>query len=281
MSVKVVKPNVVLVASPRSFQGTRISGIAAKTCTSAESFAEILDTHETYKDVLKRVINYGHLSVTEFDQWIFGIEGVSRTFTHQLVRKRVGVAYAQESMRYASQGGAYQIIVPSSLEGKSYPVSLFDDPNPEQVYLSLEGLAEVVHQWYEEAQKDGVPNEDARFGLLEASKTKILVGMNSHALLDWFKERCCSTAQWEIRAVANMMLKRAQEVDPTVFASAGPKCCYTGVCNEPKSKWENCKRVPHNSKVKNSGTINTQMEEYVNSLSDGNKKLLKKLLELQ
>jgi thymidylate synthase (FAD) len=259
MSIEIVKANVVPIVTPSTFKNMRVSGIAAKTCTSADSFAEILDADTDYLDVLKRVINYGHLSVTEFDTWVFGVENVSRTMTHQLVRKRIGVAYGQESMRYASQAGVYKIIVPDTLKDKRYDIDL---PNlGGKINLSLEDLATISHNWYEAAQVEGVPNEDARFGLLEASKTKILVGMNTHALLDFFKERTCNTAQWEIRDVAKKMLMICKEYDPEVFEGAGPKCNYTNVCNEPKVKWKTCQRVPHKSNSALIGDVASFIEQ--------------------
>jgi thymidylate synthase (FAD) len=276
MSIEVVESNVVLLAAPSTLDGKRLSGIAAKFCTSADTIAEILDADDTYESCLKRVTGYGHLSVTEMDWWCFGIENVSRTLTHQLVRKRLA-SYAQESMRYASQGGTYKIIVPDSLKGKRYPVRLFDDPNSELVYLSLEDLAAVAHEWYEAAQEDGVPNEDARFGLLEASKTKIFVGMNSHALLDFFNERTCTTAQWEIRNVAQKMMAIAKDLDPTVFANAGPKCVRAGHCVEVKAKWENCRRFPHKSDLDKAMDLEG-IEFLVNNLDEVNRfKLIARL----
>ena len=44
---------------------------------------------------------------------------------------------------------------------------------------------------------------------------------------------CCSRAQWEIRALANEMLKLVQEVAPTLFKKAGPSC-VSGPCPEGK-----------------------------------------------
>ena len=264
MSVEIVTSNVILIQSPGKHDNKRLSGIAAKTCTTPDSFAEILDANTDYEETLKRVLAYGHMSVTEFDFWVFGIEGVSRTLTHQLVRKRLA-NYAQESMRYTSQGGTYKIVVPESLEGKTsvikelpvdYLLGSCHDQLKEigfttiNLCLSLEDLARIAHEWYEGMQEQDVPNEDARFGLLEASKTKILVGMNTHALLDFFGERTCNCAQWEIRSVAAKMLRLAKEVDPVGMETAGPKCHRTHFCVESKQKWVTCKYSTHISEVK-------------------------------
>ena len=47
--------------------------------------------------------------------------------------------------------------------------------------------------------------------------------MNAHALLDWFKIRCCMNAQAEIRDLANKMLRLCKEAAPALFEGAGTK----------------------------------------------------------
>ena len=76
-------------------------------------------------------------------------------------------------------------------------------------------------------------NEDARFVLPNACETKMIVTMNARSLMNFFHHRCCSRAQWEIRALADEMLKLVREVAPTLFSHAGPSC-VGGVCPEGK-----------------------------------------------
>jgi thymidylate synthase (FAD) len=266
-SVVIVEPKVHLLLSPNdSKDGKKLSAKAARFCTSPDEIEFIMADDTNDLKILERVTGYGHLAVLEMDWWVFGIENVSRTLTHQLVRKRIA-SYAQESMRYTSQSGVYKIIMPKTLEGKFATVTIPVEMLPSEeikrhlpkddngvlicksieIMLSLTDLAELSHEWYEGMQEQGVPNEDARFGLLEASKTKIMVGMNTHALLDFFGERTCSCAQWEIRGVARDMLRLAQEADAIVFKNAGPKCHKTFVCYEPFMKWEKCQHRPHST----------------------------------
>ena len=75
--------------------------------------------------------------------------------------------------------------------------------------------------------------EDARYLLPNACETKIVVTMNARTLLHFFEKRCCSRAQWEIREMANKMLKICNEISPTLFSLAGPTC-KKGYCNEGK-----------------------------------------------
>ena len=75
--------------------------------------------------------------------------------------------------------------------------------------------------------------EDARFILPNACETKMVVTMNARELMHFFTLRCCSRAQWEIRAVANEMLRQASAAAPALFCSAGP-ACVRGACSEGK-----------------------------------------------
>jgi len=75
--------------------------------------------------------------------------------------------------------------------------------------------------------------EDARFVLPNACETSIIVTMNARSLMNFFKHRCCNRAQWEIKAVADEMLRLVCEVAPTLFRKAGPSCVRGG-CPEGK-----------------------------------------------
>jgi thymidylate synthase (FAD) (EC 2.1.1.148) len=65
--------------------------------------------------------------------------------------------------------------------------------------------------------------------------------MNCRSLLNFFEERCCTRAQWEIRQMANKMLA-CQEAVPVVFAAAGAKCERLGYC--PEGEKFTCGRYP-------------------------------------
>ena len=75
--------------------------------------------------------------------------------------------------------------------------------------------------------------EDARFVLPNACDTKMILTMNARSLMNFFHHRCCNRAQWEIRAVANEMLRLVYQVAPALFRNAGPSC-LTGKCPEGK-----------------------------------------------
>ena len=88
-----------------------------------------------------------------------------------------------------------------------------------------------IWQTYNQLAAWGIPKEDARMVLPNACETKILVTMNARALYHFFNLRCCTRAQWEIREMANQMLKILQKDFPILFKHAGASC-VNGFCPE-------------------------------------------------
>lgn len=82
---------------------------------------------------------------------------------------------------------------------------------------------------YNKIEKQAI--EDARYVFPNACETKIVVTMNARSLLHFFNVRCCNRAQWEIRQMADEMLRQCKEVAPILFKNAGPNCTY-GKCSE-------------------------------------------------
>ena len=86
-----------------------------------------------------------------------------------------------------------------------------------------------------------IPAEDARFVLPNAAASKIVLTMNCRTLLNFFAERCCMRAQWEIRDMANQMFKICVAKVPVVFEGAGAKCEKKKICPEGR---RSCGRYP-------------------------------------
>ena len=162
----------------------------------------------------------GHTSTFEHVSFTFAIEGVSRVLTHQLVRHRIA-SYSQQSQRYVKEHDFERIV----------PPSIARDP---AVKARFDELCNAIQGFYNDMTEAGIPAEDARYILPNATETKIVVTMNARSLLHFFELRCCSRAQWEIRELANRMLEEVRQVAPVLFAKAGPTCVTQRVCHEGK-----------------------------------------------
>jgi len=210
---------VLLYATP---EPERAVAAAARLCYAPVGAAELLDTmsEESVHRVLKTILDSGHLSALEHASYTFAIDGVSRAMTHQLVRHRLA-SYNQQSQRYVSFAEEPSFVVP--------PGVAEDPAKAERFAAAVEGAFAA----YRELIEAGVPAEDARYLLPNATETKIVVTMNIRELLHFFELRCCNRAQWEIRAVAHRMLELAQPTAPYIFMDAGA-ACRRGPCPEGK-----------------------------------------------
>jgi len=95
----------------------------------------------------------------------------------------------------------------------------------------VQKLAEHVNIVYDHLLSKGVPQEDARYFTLQAGKTRLVMTMNIRELRHFFALRCCNRAQWEIRELADEMLKLCKAEAPDLFKDAGPGC-VRGACPE-------------------------------------------------
>ena len=194
--------------------------MAARLCYSSVGAAELEErlSDGQVQKLVEKILEMGHFSTLEHASFTFAIEGVSRVLTHQLVRHRIA-SYSQQSQRYVKEHD-FEYIVPPSVASNPSALARFH------------GLMEEIRTVYGELTEMGVHQEDARYCLANATETKILVTMNVRALLNFFELRCCSRAQWEIRKMAELMLKEVREVSPLLFCKAGPTCISGGYCRE-------------------------------------------------
>lgn len=193
--------------------------------------------------IMKYCIKSGHTSVTEFCDFTFHIEGVSRALSHQLVRHRLA-SYAQRSQRYCSEGN-FDYVVPNSIKSNKGAFEEYTE------------LMYTITDIYRLLQEMGIPNEDARMVLPNACETQIEVKMNLRTLMNFMNERLCSCAQWEIRELAQKMRNAVIEQVPELEPYLVPKCEKNGkefgACNESKSR--SCGRHPRLEEIFNRGVV--------------------------
>lgn len=207
-----------------------IVAAAARVCYSplgGDELMENLNPKEA-KAFIHKLMEMGHDSPLEHVGFTFAIDGVSRVLSHQLVRHRIGASYSQKSQRYVKeQKGQTMFILPPSIKNNSEAMAEYQECM-ERVFQSYDALCKLV------------PPEDARYVLPNATCTNLVVTFNARSLLHFFELRCCMRAQWEIRDLAEEMLRLVREIAPAIFAYAGPTCETLGICFEGE---KSCGRV--------------------------------------
>lgn len=217
-------------------EGEKLIASAAKLCYSRVGIGEIeesLDT-ENVESFLSLLMDLNHESPIEHISFTFGVEGISRTLSHQLVRHRIA-SYSQQSQRYVKLT-QFEYIVPPAIEKNEKARNIFLKAMEEDQRHYNEIVNLLQKDYYKEyidkdmsereakskAEKKSI--EDARYIFPNACETKIVFTMNARSLLNFFKLRTCNRAQWEIREMAILMLKQVKEVYPTLFKDTGPGC---------------------------------------------------------
>lgn len=218
---------------------------AAKLCYSPSTIEGIRDglTEEKTAAFVDMLAEIGHESPIEHASFTFGIEGISRACSHQLVRHRIA-SYSQKSQRYVNED-SFEYIIPPEVAAIPEAKEEFIR-QMEAIDSGYKHLADILTAKHTEAfLADGLDEktalskakkkaiEDARFLLPNACETKIVVTMNARSLMNFFRHRCCNRAQWEIKQVADLMLAECRKVAPHLFKNAGPSC-LSGGCPEGK-----------------------------------------------
>jgi len=156
----------------------------------------------------------------EFVDYVFQIEGVTRAFTHQLVRTRTG-SYAQQAMR----------VVDARNQPVECPPSIANKPELADEWNA--GVAESM-RCYGELIDIGAPIQDARGILPTHSTTSILAKFNLRTLHEMAKLRLCTRTQGEYQDVFREMRRLVSEEHPWAAEFLEVYCVAHGACAFPR-----------------------------------------------
>jgi thymidylate synthase (FAD) len=181
--------------------------------------------------LIRHIVESGHHSILEHVFFTFAIEGISRACSHQLVRHRLA-SYSQQSQRYVK--GPFDYVTPVSWTKAD-----------ESMGRRYEQAMDDLDRLYQEAVAVGIPAEDARFVLPNATTTNLTMTMNLRELLHAVGIRTCLRAQWEIRRLFKQIRQAVHDADPFLGSFLMIKCDRLGYCDER----ETCGRYPLRSDV--------------------------------
>ena len=140
--------------------------------------------------LVRKLYESGHHSVFEHVSFTYKIEGISRVCAQQLTRHR-HMSYTMRSQRYTVEDER-SYITPDSLWEVMDPDDTLDD--------AFDVYTDLVYV--------GVPKEDARYMLPQATATDLYLTCNLRSLIHLANERLCVKAQWEIRELVKSMCEQ-------------------------------------------------------------------------
>lgn len=198
---------------------------------SPELFLEIMNWPREKKMAELAYMKGTIQSSWEFIDYIFMISGVSRAFTHQLVRHRVGTSFAQQAQRVVNLEGFEYITGPSIQE---------DD----QVH-EYDQIMAMISSGYNDLVQLGVARQDARGVIPTNVSTNIVFKANLRTLHDMGLKRLCVKAQGEFQDVFREIRARVIEVHPWTEDMIRVQCAMNGTCIFPSYPMEDCPVKPH------------------------------------
>ena len=186
-----VTPSVHLLSATQDPLGVNAAGFRMYGGVPTYDLAQIPDDGKWGRRWAWEESLNTHLAAPwEFIDLHFFIEGVTRSFTHQMVRQRTAV-YAQESLRFAvKEGFANETALPPSLVGA--------DENLVKIWTDQ---VQSMEETYEKLVNAGVPAEDARGLLPHCVTTRLHYKTNYRNLVEHAGNRLCTQAQFEWRSV--------------------------------------------------------------------------------
>lgn len=226
-----IKPTVTLLASTKlnelaighrmeiqgeSTDAETLTVFAGRQCY--ESFHR--PNTATYEDadyIARTLFQEKHWSIAEHATVTLLFEGVSRAFTHELIRHR-HLSYSQLSQRFVNEGYANMVVPPAirDLENGAVKRESLD---------AMEELASVAQNLYdtlvEELMSEGLPRkqarEVARAVLPNMTETKIVVTGNLRAWHEVIDRRTAPDADAEMQEVMGQAKMHLAAIAPTIF----------------------------------------------------------------
>jgi thymidylate synthase (FAD) len=165
---------------------------------------------------IRRLIEQQHESVLEHASWTLLLTGISRAFTHQIVRHRIGFSFSQLSQQYHDEGNT-KFILPEEI--RHSPAALL-------LWLQLlkqlrQGYNSIVHnlggvESTEPKERLRAIRSAARSVLPNATETKIVFSANGRSLRHFLSTRGAVEGDMEMRKVAALIFSRLTSEAPTL-----------------------------------------------------------------
>lgn len=238
----------LIAATPHALE-TLIFTKNTRLKMTGEGLAEVIAWPEEKKQKELEYMKNTIQSSWEFVDYVLAIEGVTRAFTHQLVRHRVGTSFAQQAQRVVDMSGFQYLATGEELNPGGDPTSERDstardgDPgdNPSNVY---DHVMQEIDAGYNKLTTLGVKPQDARGVLPTNVLTNIVFKANLRTLHDMALKRLCVKAQGEFQDVFRAIVAAVASHHPWAESFLRVQCAWNGTCLFPTLPVDQCHVKP-------------------------------------
>jgi thymidylate synthase (FAD) len=195
MTQNIVKPDINII----SFNEKCVEKmfITARNCYHKGDITKLICDNPL--PLLKKIYNNGHLSIFEQSYIQYYLRNVSRSFTMQLTRQRIGWSYAIQSQHYQKMNDF------DFKELEYYPNDSFRDK-----YIKLMSDINIL---YNDLMNNNCPRHIAREVLPNSCSVNIVCSTNLRALFHFFDIRNGKENTLEMILVSNIMREKLYEKD--------------------------------------------------------------------
>jgi thymidylate synthase (FAD) len=222
--------NVVWRRTPGVKEAEEIVELGGRVCYMSFGAAQ---SPRTTAEYLHNLVEMGHESVLEHAVWTVMITGVSRSFSHQLVRHRAGFAFSQLSQQYHDETDA-KFVLPEALKNDMRATEIWTAV----MIGSKEAYKKIltnVDETLAESDPNRTPKERrralrsvARSVLPNATETKVMVTANARALRHFLRVRGGVIGDPEMRRVAAALFELMLKEAPAIFDDFTVQICSDG-----------------------------------------------------
>jgi thymidylate synthase (FAD) len=193
-----------------------------------EQFFSVSEIQKAFYDVKNTKLQ----TPMEMINTVWLITGVTRAFTHQLVRTRLA-SYVQESMRFLGHKGIYQILATGDATRSKMTLGIYSEAVANSI-VAYEKLLEL-----------GIESEDSRGVLPTNILTAVYVGLPLNSLAHMYQQRMCCQAQqgeWQplLRQMKQILKEQVSEKVAELLSAPyerGEPCGYRASFDRP-CKWQ-------------------------------------------
>lgn len=209
-TVSTAQSEDILESQPDSTDAEYLTTLAGRACY--QSFHRPNEATRLDEDYLKRTLfEQGHWSIAEHASATFYLEGVSRAFTHELIRHR-HLSYSQLSQRFVDESDAAYVVPPAMLGSDLHEQAL-----DSYVRFALETYGDAVEELLHDGYSRKQAREAARAFLPNCVETKIVVSGNLRAWHEVTQRRMQPDADAEMVEVMTMIYDELTEIAPAIF----------------------------------------------------------------
>lgn len=221
MYIRFIKPSFEIdMLGQTGIEKLKFIEKVSRTCYKSEENI----TDDSYVKFVKGLIKRDHTAMLEHESISVKFI-VNRAFTHEIVRHRIGIAFAQESQRYVDYNNCIEFIIPSWSNITPWEINIPDGHvagfNKKDNYddCDVEWLNAVVDSaiYYTNLLSKGWKSEQARDVLPNACKTEICITANLREWRHIFKLRAHHTASPQMQELMIPLLDELKQLVPVVF----------------------------------------------------------------